>query len=152
MNPIERSSVLVFSLAVALAGCGGEASEAPSSEPDAAAVAEDAPAPDGETAQIDPEIAIIAVEGMGEIAIELFPGRAPKTVENFKKLIREGFYDGDIVTFADDALVVDARCPAVGRLALLAPPPPPSAPEARQGFGHGRHRREHGRQQSSAAS
>lgn len=94
MNPIERSSVLVFSLAVALAGCGGEASEAPSSEPDAAAVAEDAPAPDGETAQIDPEIAIIAVEGMGEIAIELFPGRAPKTVENFKKLIREGFYDG----------------------------------------------------------
>jgi peptidyl-prolyl cis-trans isomerase B (cyclophilin B) len=32
----------------------------------------------------------------GAIAIELFPGDAPKTVENFVKLARDGFYDGVI--------------------------------------------------------
>jgi len=30
----------------------------------------------------------------GAIAVELFPGEAPKTVENFTKLARDGFYDG----------------------------------------------------------
>ncbi len=30
----------------------------------------------------------------GAIAIELFPGDAPKTVGNFVKLSRDGFYDG----------------------------------------------------------
>ena len=30
----------------------------------------------------------------GSIALELYPGAAPKTVENFVKLAREGFYDG----------------------------------------------------------
>ncbi len=31
---------------------------------------------------------------LGNITVELFPGDAPKTVENFLKLTREGFYDG----------------------------------------------------------
>ena len=31
---------------------------------------------------------------LGEIELELFPDDAPKTVENFLKLAREGFYDG----------------------------------------------------------
>ena len=30
----------------------------------------------------------------GDITIELFDGDAPKTVENFKKLAADGFYDG----------------------------------------------------------
>jgi len=30
----------------------------------------------------------------GDITIELFDADAPKTVENFKKLARDGFYDG----------------------------------------------------------
>lgn len=30
----------------------------------------------------------------GDIAIEFFPDAAPKTVENFKKLAKSGFYDG----------------------------------------------------------
>jgi cyclophilin family peptidyl-prolyl cis-trans isomerase len=32
----------------------------------------------------------------GAIGIELFPGEAPKTVENFRKLAQDGFYDGVI--------------------------------------------------------
>jgi peptidyl-prolyl cis-trans isomerase B (cyclophilin B) len=32
----------------------------------------------------------------GAIELELFPADAPKTVENFTKLAREGFYDGVI--------------------------------------------------------
>src|ERR1700751_453762 len=32
----------------------------------------------------------------GAIEIELFPGEAPKTVENFARLARDGFYDGVI--------------------------------------------------------
>jgi peptidyl-prolyl cis-trans isomerase B (cyclophilin B) len=32
----------------------------------------------------------------GAVAVELFDGDAPKTVENFVKLAREGFYDGVI--------------------------------------------------------
>ena len=30
----------------------------------------------------------------GPIELELYPGEAPKTVENFTKLVGEGFYDG----------------------------------------------------------
>jgi cyclophilin family peptidyl-prolyl cis-trans isomerase len=30
----------------------------------------------------------------GAVHVELFPGEAPKTVENFTKLARDGFYDG----------------------------------------------------------
>jgi cyclophilin family peptidyl-prolyl cis-trans isomerase len=32
----------------------------------------------------------------GAISLELFPGDAPKTVDNFTKLARDGFYDGVI--------------------------------------------------------
>jgi cyclophilin family peptidyl-prolyl cis-trans isomerase len=32
----------------------------------------------------------------GPIAVELFPGEAPKTVENFRKLAEDGFYNGVI--------------------------------------------------------
>jgi peptidyl-prolyl cis-trans isomerase B (cyclophilin B) len=32
----------------------------------------------------------------GEIELELYPDDAPKTVENFEKLAREGFYEGII--------------------------------------------------------
>ena len=45
----------------------------------------------------DPDIAVIRVEGFGEIRIELYANLAPRTVANFKKLASEGFYDG--ITF-----------------------------------------------------
>ena len=36
----------------------------------------------------------ITVENMGEIEVELYRDKAPKTVENFMKLVRGGFYTG----------------------------------------------------------
>ena len=38
----------------------------------------------------------ISVRGFGEMIAELYPEKAPKTVENFLKLVNEGFYSGTI--------------------------------------------------------
>jgi peptidyl-prolyl cis-trans isomerase B (cyclophilin B) len=40
------------------------------------------------------EIAVLDVQGFGEIRLQFFPDKAPGHVENFKKLARQGFYDG----------------------------------------------------------
>jgi cyclophilin family peptidyl-prolyl cis-trans isomerase len=40
------------------------------------------------------QTAVITMEKGGEFVIELFPQDAPKTVENFAKLAKSGFYDG----------------------------------------------------------
>src|SRR4030095_15473517 len=37
---------------------------------------------------------VVLKTSMGEIEIELYPKDAPKHVENFKKLVKEKFYDG----------------------------------------------------------
>jgi cyclophilin family peptidyl-prolyl cis-trans isomerase len=37
---------------------------------------------------------VITLEKGGQITLELFPADAPKHVENFLKLVRQGFYDG----------------------------------------------------------
>jgi peptidyl-prolyl cis-trans isomerase B (cyclophilin B) len=44
-------------------------------------------------AMSDSEVAVIKTSE-GEMVVEFWPEVAPKTVENFKKLAREGFYDG----------------------------------------------------------
>lgn len=40
------------------------------------------------------KIAVLEVEGYGTIKMRLFPDNAPKAVENFKTLAKEGKYDG----------------------------------------------------------
>mgnify|MGYP002624883031 CR=1 FL=1 len=85
MDPKRALAVALAALWLAACG-GGEGGEAGGEDA--------APAPPASSNAIDPEIAVISVEGMGEIAIELLAGKAPNTVENFKKLVREGFYDG----------------------------------------------------------
>ncbi|KAB2673720.1 MAG: peptidylprolyl isomerase [Verrucomicrobia bacterium] len=46
----------------------------------------DAPAAD--------EVAVIKFKDFGELVVEFWPDVAPKTVENFKKLAKDKFYDG----------------------------------------------------------
>ena len=36
----------------------------------------------------------IKIKNSGVIQLELYPDQAPKTVANFEKLVKEGFYDG----------------------------------------------------------
>ena len=51
------------------------------------------PATVSETTQVT-EYVKMTVAGYGDMIIRLYPEVAPKTVENFQKLVSEGFYDG----------------------------------------------------------
>jgi peptidylprolyl isomerase len=46
--------------------------------------------------QADPEVAVVEMEepAFGKFTIELYPNVAPKMVERFKQLIKDGFYSG----------------------------------------------------------
>ena len=46
-----------------------------------------------------------------EIKIELYPNVAPVTVENFKKLVQEGFYDGLIFHRVISGFMIQGGCP-----------------------------------------
>ena len=63
---------------------------------------------------IDPEktyLATIETE-LGDIQIELFPGQALQTVNNFVFLAQEGFYDGLIFHYVRDDFTVNAGDPS----------------------------------------
>ena len=47
----------------------------------------------------------------GPIEIELFDGDAPKTVENFQKLSRDGYYDGLIFHRVIPDFMIQGGCP-----------------------------------------
>jgi cyclophilin family peptidyl-prolyl cis-trans isomerase len=47
----------------------------------------------------------------GEITIELFDEDAPKTVDNFRKLARDGFYDGLIFHRVIRDFMIQGGCP-----------------------------------------
>jgi peptidyl-prolyl cis-trans isomerase B (cyclophilin B) len=61
------------------------------------------PAPANETA--------IIKTSYGEITIAFWPDVAPKTVENFKKLAREGYYDGTAFHRIIKGFMVQGGCP-----------------------------------------
>ena len=47
----------------------------------------------------------------GDVAVELYPDDAPKTVENFEKLARDGFYDGVIFHRIIKDFMIQGGCP-----------------------------------------
>ena len=53
----------------------------------------------------------ITMENGKEIKIELYPNVAPVTVENFKKLVQEGFYDGLIFHRVISGFMIQGGCP-----------------------------------------
>jgi cyclophilin family peptidyl-prolyl cis-trans isomerase len=79
-------------LLILMAGCGGKTtsnSNNSGSSPTANIKRGIKPEPDA-------EVAVIEMENptYGKIVIELYPNIAPKMVERFKQLIKEGFYNG----------------------------------------------------------
>jgi peptidyl-prolyl cis-trans isomerase B (cyclophilin B) len=48
---------------------------------------------------------------VGTIRIELYPGKAPKTVENFVKLAKDGFYDGTQFHRIIKGFMIQGGCP-----------------------------------------
>ncbi|HUF93789.1 MAG TPA: peptidylprolyl isomerase [Candidatus Limnocylindria bacterium] len=51
------------------------------------------------------------MEKGGEIRIEFYPADAPKTVENFMKLARDGFYDGTTFHRVEPTFVIQGGDP-----------------------------------------
>ncbi len=57
------------------------------------------------------DIVKFEMEKGGEFTIELYPDMAPKTVENFKKLVSNGFYDGLTFHRVIDGFMAQGGCP-----------------------------------------
>jgi cyclophilin family peptidyl-prolyl cis-trans isomerase len=51
------------------------------------------------------------VTNQGDIKLELFDGDAPKTVENFRSLAQDGFYDGLIFHRVIKDFMIQGGCP-----------------------------------------
>ena len=54
----------------------------------------------------------ITMENGGKILVELDPSAAPITVENFTKLVKEGFYDGLTFHRVIPGFMIQGGCPA----------------------------------------
>ena len=54
---------------------------------------------------------IIEMENGKQIKLELFPEKAPITVENFEKLVKQGFYDGLIFHRVIEGFMIQGGCP-----------------------------------------
>ncbi|PWM24900.1 MAG: peptidylprolyl isomerase [Oscillospiraceae bacterium] len=54
---------------------------------------------------------VITMENGAQIKAELYPEAAPITVENFEKLVRQGFYDGLIFHRVIRGFMIQGGCP-----------------------------------------
>ena len=88
-----KHSILSLVILVCLVGAGCESTTAPPSNSTAgsAGVKKAPPIP---KVQPGEEIVVIETESFGKVKIQLFSDVAPKHVENFKKRVAEGFYNG----------------------------------------------------------
>ena len=104
MKKQMKTLAAVFALALALAACGKKdvpSSSAPSSNSEAPPSSSEAPLDGMDWSDLpqfkDPapgtELMVMHTS-MGDIKIMLFPDRAPKAVENFVTLAKDGYYDG----------------------------------------------------------
>ena len=95
--PRMKSNFFATILGIALLGAGAQSSAAPGD--DAAPKRPVPPSPPSPvvekktTPDAAKEVAVIKTTE-GEMVVEFWPEVAPKTVENFKKLAKDGFYDG----------------------------------------------------------
>jgi len=97
MKSLIRTLMLCFATGL-LASCGQSSTEAPEGTSKPADIPEAAqtttPKQENDTVtDANHEVAVIKTTA-GEIVIEFWPDVAPKTIENFKKLANQNFYDG----------------------------------------------------------
>jgi len=69
------------------------------------------PCPRSIAAQPAPAEAAVISTSYGDLTITFWPDVAPKTVENFKKLAREGFYDGTAFHRIIKGFMIQGGCP-----------------------------------------
>lgn len=89
MKKLTAATLIAFSFL--LSSCGDNSNTNANTE------AGIAPVQKGVTPKPDPEVAVFETESFGKIVIELYSNVAPKMVERFKALIKDGTYNG--VTF-----------------------------------------------------
>ena len=73
-----------------------------------AADAPDAAAPNAAPPNLGPTVKVDLKTNMGDIVLELYPEKAPKTVDNFLKYVKEGFYSGTIFHRVIDGFMIQA--------------------------------------------
>ncbi|HEY0178766.1 MAG TPA: peptidylprolyl isomerase [Dokdonella sp.] len=86
-------ALLVPALALAQTNAPAKPAKAPAKKAAPAAQAEKAKAT-SETASGTPKV--LLKTSLGNITVELYPDKAPKSVENFLGYVKSGFYDGTI--------------------------------------------------------
>ena len=65
--------------------------------------------------QSQPVHAQITIKDYGTVTLELYPDIAPITVENFVKLAKEGFYDGNCFHRIIDGFMIQGGAPQNGK-------------------------------------
>ena len=119
----------VVAISAALVGCGsnnGQSSQVSSAESSVSStvsrVNEDADKPVGYQLDLPAEGEEIAVidTNMGVMKMRLFPNAAPKTVENFTTLAKQGYYNGQIFhRVINDFMIQGCHLPDTAVLSLL---------------------------------
>lgn len=95
---LKRILLILVLLAPALAFAQGTAPAKPAAKAPAKAAPAKPKADDKQVAATDKTAAskVLIKTNLGDMTVELYPDKAPKTVENFLTYVNSGFYDGTI--------------------------------------------------------
>jgi len=107
---------IILTIALAVIGCRGEQPAPPEpARPEASppAVSGQPEAPEAPPVSTTGKVTVKLETDKGVIELELDPAAAPKTVENFVKLVQEGFYDGMPFHRVEPNFVIQAGDPAL---------------------------------------